>query len=328
MKQKATYFIRLSETGLDDTHFGLGEAGLFRGLSCDDRPDYEMKLAEVCTHIDRYAADPSLLRDYPSIRFAIETAINDFNNGCRLTIYPSAWTRGDKSITINGLVWMGDRELMRQRIAEKLADGFKCVKIKIGGINFNEEIDLLRFVRSQAPDIELRLDANGAFSPDEAIGYLNRLADFGIHSIEQPIRAGQWDEMHRICRESPIPIALDEELIGINSIDDKRRMLDRVRPQFIILKPTLIGGFEASAEWIDLASELDCGWWVTSALESNIGLNAIAQWVATLDSNMPQGLGTGQLYDNNIPSPLTLSGEKLLYAPDKHWEIPELPWIN
>ncbi len=325
MRHKDTYFIKIYDAGAPAT-FGIGEAALFRGLSCDDRPDYEDRLSEVCRDIGRYAAAPSLLADYPSLRFAVETAAADFAGGCRRTIRASAWTRGESSIVINGLVWMGDRELMCRRIAEKLEAGFTCVKIKIGGIDFDEELSLLDFVRREAPHVQLRLDANGAFRPSEALERLKRLSDFDIHSIEQPIRAGQWEEMHRLCSTSPIPIALDEELIGLNTTEEKIRMLDSIRPAYIILKPTLTGGMEASEEWIRLAAERDCGWWATSALESNIGLNAIAQWVATLNPTMPQGLGTGQLYDNNIPSPLRLTGDRLTYAGSEAWEIPNLQW--
>lgn len=325
MRQKDTYYIRLADSESDNI-CGLGEAGLFRGLSCDDRPDYEQKLAEVCENIDRYAGRPSLLADWPSIRFAVETAVRDLSNGGRRIICPSPWTAGKETIVINGLVWMGDRNLMRERIAAKLAEGFGCVKIKIGGINFDEEVGLLRFIRQEAPGIQLRLDANGAFTPANALDRLNRLAEFDIHSLEQPIKAGQWTEMRSICQSSPIQIALDEELIGITTKAGKEMMLDEIRPQFIVLKPTLTGGIESSEEWIRLAGERGCGWWVTSALESNIGLNAIAQWTATLDSKMAQGLGTGQLYDNNIPSPLTLHGERLSYSPGDEWEIPPLQW--
>ncbi len=325
MRQKDTYYIRLADSESDNI-CGLGEAGLFRGLSCDDRPDYEQKLAEVCENIDRYAARPSLLADWPSIRFAVETAVRDLSNGGRHIICPSPWTAGKETIVINGLVWMGDSNLMRERIATKLAEGFGCVKIKIGGINFDDEVGLLRFIRQEAPGIQLRLDANGAFTPANALDRLNRLAEFDIHSLEQPIKADQWTEMRNICQSSPIPIALDEELIGITTKARKEMMLDEIRPQFIVLKPTLTGGIESSEEWIRLAGERGCGWWVTSALESNIGLNAIAQWTATLDSKMAQGLGTGQLYDNNIPSPLTLHGERLSYSPEDEWEIPPLQW--
>ena len=188
-------------------------------------------------------------------------------------------------------------------------------------IDFNQELELLSYIRNQAPDIEIRLDANGAFRAEDALSRLDSLSRFRIHSIEQPIRQGQYDKMSHICSQSPIPIALDEELIGLNDNDSRIKMLETIRPHYIILKPTLTGGFTASDEWIDLAKERGIGWWATSALESNIGLNAIAQWIASHKPEMPQGLGTGQLYDNNIPSPLTLNGEKLWYDPDNNWDM-------
>lgn len=325
MNRKDTYFLKLWDPA-DETIFGIGEAGLFRGLSCDDRPDYEEMLDKVCRNIDHYVANPQLLSDWPSIRFAVETAALDLANGGRRIICSSLWTEGKSTITINGLIWMGDCEIMRQRIITKLADNCACIKVKIGGIDFRQELDLLRFIRQEAPDITLRLDANGAFTADDAEEKLNSLAEFGIHSIEQPIRAGQWENMQRLCLSSPIPIALDEELIGLNDPDSKRRMLEYIRPQDIVLKPTLCGGIGGSKEWIRLAENVGCGWWITSALESNIGLNSIAQWTATTGSTMPQGLGTGQLYENNICSPLTISGDKLSYNPALSWEIQPLPW--
>lgn len=325
MNSKDTYYIRITDSA--DKHvFGLGEAGLFRGLSCDDRPDFETVLAEVCREIDRYAADPAQLADFPSIRFAVETATRDLANGGRRIIFPSQWTQRKSSLTINGLVWMGNADEMRRRIDEKLAQGFTCVKLKIGGIDFEEELRLLAAIRERSADVELRLDANGAFSPADALQRLERLARFRIHSIEQPIRAGQWDAMSEICRQSPIPIALDEELIGLNSEEEKRRMLSAIRPQYIILKPTLCGGIGGSEEWIRLAEEAGISWWATSALESNVGLNAIAQWTASLNPSLPQGLGTGQLYHNNIPSPLTLRGDRLSYGCQDDWKIPDLQW--
>lgn len=325
MNRKDTYYIKISDQA-DPAVYGIGEAGLFRGLSCDDRPGYEEMLDTVCRAIDTYLENPDLLADWPSIRFAVETAALDLRNNGHRILYPSAWTEGREPITINGLVWMGDRETMRERIARKLADCCGCVKVKIGGIEFDEEIDLLRYIRSQAPEITLRLDANGAFTPQEADEKLRRLTEFDIHSIEQPVRAGQWQEMQRLCRTSPIPIALDEELIGLNDSEEKRRMLETIRPQYIVLKPTLCGGIGGTEEWIRLAGTIGAGWWITSALESDIGLNAIAQWTATLGSDMPQGLGTGQLYDNNIPSPLSVSGDRLSYNPAGKWEIPQLAW--
>lgn len=326
MRRKPTYFIRISDPKILNNGFGIGEIALFHGLSSDDKPDFENKLTKVCENIDRYAHDLALLKDYPSIRFGLETALLDLREGGRRILFPSTWTEGKTHITINGLVWMGDKATMRQRIVDKLDAGFSCIKIKIGGIDFDEELRLLQFIREEAPEITIRLDANGAFSPIDAIEKLNRLSEFNIHSIEQPIKAGQWDLMANLCRRSPIPIALDEELIGINDIESKQKMLDHIRPQFIVLKPTLTGGFEASKEWIGLTEKYSCGWWITSALESNIGLNSIAQWVATLGNQMPQGLGTGQLYENNIDSPLYLRGQNLFYGKNLSWKIPQLIW--
>lgn len=317
---KDTYYIKVYDPQSGNT--GIGEAGLFRGLSADDRPDYEERLGQACRDIDRYVAQgTSELAPYPSIRFGIETAIADLRNGGRRMLYDTPWSRGETSLTTNGLIWMGDKATMGERLEAKLAEGFRCIKIKIGGIDFGQELELLSYLRSIAPGVELRLDANGAFHPSTALDHLEKLAQFDIHSIEQPIRQGQWEEMARICKESPIPVALDEELIGLHDPDLRRRMLDIAKPAYIILKPTLTGGFEASDEWISLARERNIGWWATSALESNIGLNAIAQWVATYDPTMPQGLGTGQLYHNNIPSPLTLRGESLYLDTEKKWEI-------
>lgn len=317
---KDTYYIKVHDPRSGAT--GIGEAGLFRGLSPDDLPGYEERLGKACRDIDRYATQGTgELAEWPSIRFGIETALADLRGGGRRMLYDTSWSRGETAMTTNGLIWMGDKATMRERVDAKLAEGFSCIKIKIGGIDFGQELELLSYLRSMAPEVEIRLDANGAFAPSTALGSLDKLARFGIHSIEQPIRQGQWEEMARICRESPIPIALDEELIGLHDPDSRRRMLDTVRPAYIILKPTLTGGFEASDQWIDLARERGIGWWATSALESNIGLNAIAQWVATHNPSMPQGLGTGQLYHNNIPSPLILRGESLYHDTGKTWEI-------
>lgn len=315
---KDTYYIKVWDED-NPMVTGIGEAGLFRGLSYDDCPDYESVLTQVCANIERYAADTEALACYPSIRFGVETALRDLASGGTHRLFYTPWSNGSGSIAINGLIWMGDRDTMRSRIEAKLAEGFKCIKVKIGGIDFNQELELLTYLRSLAPKIEIRLDANGAFRPDQALGRLEQLAKTGIHSIEQPIRQGQWKEMAKICADSPIDIALDEELIGINDHDSRRRMLDAVNPAYIILKPTLTGGFAASDAWIDLARERGIGWWATSALESNIGLNAIAQWVSTYDTSMPQGLGTGQLYHNNIESPLTLTGDRLGYDISKKW---------
>ncbi len=325
MNRKDTFYIKVIDE-CNPERYGIGECALFKGLSSDDRPDYANKLAEVCHDIERYADDTSLAADYPSIRMGLETALKDLGNGGERIIYPSDWTDGKDEIVINGLVWMGDKSLMAERINTKVREEFHCIKLKIGGINFNDELDLIRLIRNVCPDVQLRLDANGAFSPDTALDKLNQLAIYDIHSIEQPIRQCQWDEMSNLCRRSQIPIAVDEELIGLNTTIDKVQMLDMVHPQYVILKPTLCGGFSGSDEWIRLAEERNIGWWATSALESDIGLNAISQWVATYHPKMPQGLGTGQLYHNNIPSPLQLCGERLKYNPATKWRIPPLEW--
>lgn len=316
---KDTYYIKVWDEGLPSV-VGIGEAGLFRGLSCDDLPEYESWLSQVCADIERFVPDGgTALAAYPSIRFGVETALLDLRGGGRRMLFDTPWSRGTRAMEINGLIWMGDEPTMRRRIEEKLADGFRCIKVKIGGIDFEREVGMLTHLREMAPDIEIRLDANGAFSPADAPARLERLARIGIHSIEQPLRQGQWMEMASICAQSPIPVALDEELIGINDTAVKREMLDTVKPAYIILKPTLTGGFAASDEWIRLASERGIGWWATSALESNIGLNAIAQWVSSYNPGMPQGLGTGLLYHNNIDSPLTLRGDRLYYDTAKPW---------
>lgn len=312
MQYKDTYIVRVTdlETGLT----GTGEAPLFAGLSAEDTPDYEERLTAACRHVERTGVLPA---DAPSsVRMGLETALGDLQNGARGVIFPgSEWLRGDRGIVINGLVWMGDKNTMRQRIASKLDEGFKCLKLKIGGIDFKEELELLKLVRDNfdSDTVELRLDANGAFAPSNAMERLKRLSEFNIHSIEQPIRAGQHEAMAEICRTSPIPVALDEELIGDTTSEQKSAMLDMIRPQYIILKPALCGGFAGADSWIEAARQRGIGWWATSALESNIGLSAIAQWVSLKNPVMPQGLGTGELYHNNTPSSLRRQGQLIYY---------------
>lgn len=322
MTERDTFFIKAFDSS-DPLRWGIGEAALFRGLSCDDRPEFELKLREVCENFDFYAGRPELLADWPSIRMGVETALADLRGGGVREPFGEL-----RATEINGLIWMGDRDTMLGRLEEKLASGFKCIKIKIGGIDFEDEIELLRVLREEHPEVELRLDANGAFSPREALRRLERLARFDIHSIEQPIRQGQWREMAEVCRQSPIAVALDEELIGVNRGDDRQRLLDRLMPRYVILKPTLVGGFEASDEWVFRAEEREIGWWATSALESNVGLNAIARWVGTKGNGMPQGLGTGQLYTNNIQSPLRMRGTRLVADSGAGWQFPDLEWIG
>lgn len=309
MDVKETFFVRVWDDAEPEVS-GFGECALFRGLSAEDTPAYETYLTEACK-------DPEMMPDISSIRFGMETAMTDLRNGGRQILAATPFTCGDETITINGLVWMGDKKTMRRRIEEKLEKGFRCIKLKIGGIDFEEETDLLQFIRAQfsPEDLELRLDANGAFTGENALERLKRLSDFTIHSIEQPIKPGQTSEMARLCRLSPIAIALDEELIGVHNDEEKQLMLDTIQPQYIILKPALCGGLAEADRWIAMAKEREIGWWATSALESNIGLNAIAQWVSAYNLTMPQGLGTGTLYANNIASPLRQEKDYLRFEP-------------
>ena len=327
MRSKSTYFVSV----WDDEHptvVGTGECALFRGLSADDREDYERVLSDICSRIN--AVKIADLTEWPSIVFGIETALADLRNGGRMMPFPSDWTDGGSGLHINGLVWMGSVEEMTRRAEEKISEGFRCVKLKIGGCDFERELHLLEQLRRRfAPEeLEIRLDANGAFDVDEALQKLRRLATLDIHSIEQPIASRQWDAMKSLCNVSPIDIALDEELIGCRDYDAQSMLLDAISPQFIIIKPSLCGGLSASSRWISLARQKGIGWWATSAMESNIGLNAIAQWVANFNPKMPQGLGTGQIYENNITSPIRLASQWLSYDSNGNWEIPELEWLR
>lgn len=300
---------------------GVGECAPLPGLSCDDLPEYENVLRSACDEFSvKGQIDYDRLRPYPSILFGLETALKQWQADGSTALSSTAFARGEKGIPINGLVWMGTFEEMCHRIEEKIEQGFRCIKLKVGAIDFEREVDLIRSIRQHftKEQIELRLDANGGFSADEALPRLDRLARFDIHSIEQPICQGQWAAMAEICRSSPIPIALDEELIGINQQGQKEELLDRLQPAYIILKPSLHGGMYGATEWIGLARQRNIDSWITSALESNVGLNSIAHFAATVygdDMKMPQGLGTGQLFTDNIPMPLTIKGEQLWYSP-------------
>lgn len=315
---KDSWFLFLSENGKT----GIGECSLLKALSIDDRPDFEEKLKQVCTEINAgtFQFDQPLV-EYPAIQFGLETALLDLQNSGNHILLPSDFTSGKTGIVTNGLIWMSDKTEMRKQIARKLEQGFTCIKLKIGAIDWPSERELIAHMRHQFSESELtiRVDANGAFSFEQATEVLSELAELQVHSIEQPIKAGQWDEMAKLCANTPTPIALDEELIGIYPLSKKQQLIDAIKPQYIILKPGLLGGFKASDEWIQLAKENNIGWWVTSALEANIGLNAIAQWTFTKNVKTAQGLGTGLLYTNNIDSPLTLHGEKLFYDPNKNW---------
>jgi len=301
----------------DGQREGLGECAPLPDLSCDALPDHEYAsiLNKVCEDFCQSGEiDYDSLRDYPSMLFGLETALLNLQNGNRL--FDTAFSRGETGIPINGLVWMGNHDEMLQRLEEKMEKGFRCIKLKIGAIDFDQELDLIRRIRDRFSfhEVELRVDANGAFPYDEALYKLELLSQYNIHSIEQPIRQGQWAYMAELCRESPLPIALDEELIGVNDLAMKHHMLNIIKPRYIILKPSLHGGIAGCREWIATAREMGIGSWITSALESNIGLNAIAQFASSVYGDyitMPQGLGTGQLFTDNIPMPLEIRGDQL-----------------
>lgn len=306
----------------DGEKTGVGECSILKELSIDDRPDFEEKLKQVCAEINSLTFDFNLtLYEFPAIQFGLETALMDLKNGGNRILFPSPFTEGKTGIVTNGLIWMGNKTEMRKQIARKLDAGFGCIKLKIGAIDWQEEKDLIAGMRKQfsASELTIRVDANGAYTFEQATEVLSALAELQVHSIEQPIKAGQWDQMAKLCANTPTPIALDEELIGISSLEEKQKLLEIIRPHYLILKPSLLGGLKASDEWIQLTTHNNIGWWATSALESNIGLNAIAQWVFTKKPTIPQGLGTGMLFSNNIDSPLTLHGEKLFYDPIKNW---------
>ena len=320
LKRKSTYILQLFEDGEE----GVGECGLFKGLSTDDRPDYEDKLKWVCDNINFGLT--KLLEEtiaYPSIQFGLEQAFLSLKSNNKFILFPSDFTKEEKPISINGLIWMGDKSFMKSQIKEKITQGFSCIKMKIGAINFEEELNLLKHIRNEfsVKDIELRVDANGAFSPNEALEKLKQLSEFDLHSIEQPIRQGQIEEMAKLCDKTPLPIALDEELIGVFETTQKENLIETIQPQYIILKPSLVGGFKGSKEWIDIADKNKLGGWITSALESNIGLNAISQWTHTLGNKMPQGLGTGALFTNNFESPLEVKNGSLYYNKTSEWNF-------
>jgi len=310
----------------DGQYEGVGECAPLPDLSCDARPDYEEVLDRFCKEFCRWQESQrpwDSLRDYPSMLFGLETALLDLKSQESVVssqekrmLFDTAFSRGKVGIPINGLVWMGSYDEMLQRMEQKLEQGFRCVKLKIGAIDFDQELDLVKRIRERFSfhEVELRLDANGAFPYEEALYKLELLSQYAIHSIEQPIKAGQWAYMAELCRESPLPIALDEELIGVNDPEMKRHMLNVIKPRYIILKPSLHGGMQGCREWISAAKEQGIGSWITSALESNIGLNAIAQFAADVygdDIRMPQGLGTGQLFTDNIDMGLEIRGDKL-----------------
>ncbi len=327
MRNKTSWFIRIRDEA-EPTVFGIGECGPLPGLSVDALPDYEQMLVDLIDSFNRRQyTNPNdvdfislIPRHLPSIIFGFETALLDLRNGGKRLIFDNDFLRG-KEIPINGLIWMGDMDFMMGQISIKVSEGFNCIKLKVGGLDFDRECDVLQYIRKRyfREDVSIRVDANGAFKLDDALYKLEQLARFTVHSIEQPIKPNQ-DAMEELCRKSPIPVALDEELIGKFTADDKTRMLDRIKPQYLVLKPMLHGGLAGCEEWIRLAEERKVGWWLTSSLESSIGLNAIAQFSANYDNPIPQGLGTGKIYENNFESPLDVKKGFLFHNPKERWD--------
>ena len=312
---RQSWFITITSPDAPDRK-GMGECAPLPDLSCDAIPEYERILTSICNMFALTGKlNHDMLRPYPSMLFGLETALLSFERGGD-QLFDTPFARGEEGIPINGLVWMGNYDEMLARLESKMQEGFRCVKLKIGAIDFFRELDLIKRIRQvySKEQIELRVDANGGFTPDNAMNRLEQLAKYDIHSIEQPIRQHQWPDMAQLCKNTPLPIALDEELIGVNIVSMKEHLLDTIRPQYIILKPSLHGGMTGSREWIRMAKERGIGSWITSALESNVGLNAIAQFASDVYGpaiTMPQGLGTGMLFTDNIPMPLEIRGDQL-----------------
>lgn len=328
MTSKDSVFLKLYNIEIPE-FFGIGECGPLEGLSPDlqgnmmEALDNCIKMASGIEEISLDHVKEIIPGNYPALQFALETAIMDLKNGGNRVLYDNDFTNSKQAIPINGLVWMGSMELMLHRIKSKISEGFKCIKLKVGAINFQDELTLLKHIRNQfsSEEITIRLDANGAYGKEKALEILDGFSKYDIHSIEQPIMAGDWKSMEKICDQSPIPIALDEELIGVNENEHRMQLLENIKPAYIIIKPTLVGGLQQSKDWIALATERSVGWWVTSALESNIGLNAIAQFTANYPVELPQGLGTGQLFYNNISSPLYIKKGYLNYGKKENWDL-------
>lgn len=325
LHKKDSWFLYLKH----DDRIAIGECSFIEGLNPESKEDIEQSLNLICNFINEGQVLPNIM-DYnmPAIRMCLDTLIRSYESAHAFKLFDCDFLKGE-GIAINGLVWMGSYDYMYQQLKEKLDTGFKCIKIKIAAIDFEEELNLLDFLRKNfsAEDLEIRLDANGGFEPKEALDKINRLEKYAIHSIEQPVSAGQWEIMNSICNSSPISIALDEELIGIKSKQEKIQLIESIQPQYIILKPSLIGGFQEADEWISQASAAGIKWWATSALESNIGLNAIAQWCSSKNSDMYQGLGTGKLFSNNIESPLYIHNAQLYYGASE-WKLARILPVN
>lgn len=312
LSTRTVWYLQLEENGI----VGVGECAPLFGLSHETPEDVENILDDIRNDPRYFIENLHLLNAIPSAKFALETAWLDWESGGTGKLFDSPFLTGDVGIPINGLIWMNDASTMLAQIDQKLEAGFTCIKLKIGAINFNEELELIKHIRQRysAEQVTIRVDANGGFHPSEALDKLQQLAAYNLHSIEQPIKAGNWGKLSELCENSPLPIALDEELIGISKTEDKELLLDLVNPSFLVIKPSLHGGISGCNEWIALAEARNIGWWITSYLESNVGLQAIAQWAATKELKGHQGLGTGGLFTNNSPSPLFIEGERLCYA--------------
>lgn len=320
LRYKDSWFIQISK----GDQYGIGECSIIEGLSPESPQDVQNILDDIPQHLKK--GKEFLLERYskaPAVQFAIEMAFSGLDSHHPFLHFDTQFTHHQQMIPINGLIWMGDIDSMMIQLEQKIKLGFSCIKIKVGAIDFESECELLHHIRKQyhSSDIELRLDANGAFQCEDVMSKLIRLSKYDIHSIEQPIAPGQLDEMAILCNTSPIPIALDEELIGINSEQDKENLIQKIHPQYIIIKPSLVGGWQGSNQWVSIAENHGVVWWATSALESNIGLNAIAQWVSTKKTSMPQGLGTGGLFTNNIAAPLYLRGQYMGFDPNKLTDV-------
>ncbi|MEX2597692.1 MAG: o-succinylbenzoate synthase [Salibacteraceae bacterium] len=320
LTKKHSWFIIVNHNNFE--YPAIGEASIIDGLSPDNTSDFEQTLDAICDFINEKSEQPPNLDKHPSIKFCYEMLRRDIAvNGSKI-LFDNTFTHGVADMLINGLIWMGSPEFMEQQINTLILKGFHCIKIKIGALDFEKELSILKLIRSKyGNELEVRVDANGAFSSEDALSKLERLSAFNIHSIEQPIKPRQWKAMERLCQNTPIPIALDEELIGLVEKEECLAMLSSIKPQYIILKPSLIGGWNSSDEWIAMAEKHNIGWWATSALESNIGLNAIAQYTFEKNVLMPQGLGTGSLFERNFDSPLYLQGEKIKFDPGKTWNL-------
>lgn len=323
LRTKPAWFLRLEQL---DGSTGIGEVSLIPGLSRESPPEAEASLDRLCRLINEGHPEPLSLELPAGIRFALESAHQDMKGGGKQLLFPSPFTDGAQGIPTNGLIWMGNPGFMKQQIREKLELGFGVLKMKVGAMETGLERGVLAWIRSVFGDREpeLRLDANGAWSPGDALQKMEQFAPYGIHSMEQPIAPGQWEEMARVCSEAPYPVALDEELIGLDPEQDGARLLETVRPHYLILKPGLLGGFETCRQWTGLAGKKGTGWWVTSALESSVGLNAIAQWTFQQNNPLTQGLGTGSIYRNNLPSPLVMEGAGLWYRAENDWDLSAL----